>query len=49
MARRLLEDVDQMWICNDCKKTFLFDKDVEYHKIKTSHNLSTTDIQIAKK
>ena len=44
MGQKLLEGVDKIWFCDNCEKTFLFDNDAEYHKIKTNHNLSRSDI-----
>jgi transposase-like protein len=40
----LLEDIVQLWICSDCKKTFLKEYDAQYHKEKTSHSLYKEDL-----
>lgn len=33
----MIEDIEGVWFCKDCDKTFIFAKDVEYHNGKTGH------------
>lgn len=39
--KAISEEFDGIWFCNDCDKTFIFGKDVDYHSSKTGHNIKS--------
>ena len=39
------EDIEGIWFCKDCDKTFIFGKDVNYHSNKTGHRVEMGILQ----